>query len=89
MHFFVDTEEQKITATRTMGEAAHRALEKLGLELPSDADPVREAINHLGDRGLLLNLSAAFESIANSDSTIAQEKAKQFQDAVNRYNINY
>ena len=80
MYFFVDTADQSVTAHKSNGQAAKAALAKLGLEPVKD--PVKEARIALGDRGLILNLSAAFLSISASEGPAAQELAQSFHEAV-------
>lgn len=66
------------------GEAARAALTKLGIDVPF-GDPVKPAMEALGDRGVILNLARAFESIELSDDKAAQELAGQFREAVNNH----
>lgn len=84
MYFFVDSKDQSIIAFGTLGEAARAAFLKVtGCDMPDGIDPVSAANKELGDRGALLNISAAFESVEESEE--AQELAKSFRVAVNRY----
>ena len=85
MYFFVDIKDQTITARPSLGAAAKVAIEKIGGVLPKGTDPVKTASALLGDRGLLLNLSGAFESIAESEGIAAQELATQYREALDTY----
>ncbi len=82
MYFFIDTADQHVSAHKTMGDAARAALKKLNKTIPSGADPVKPAKAALVDRGVLLNLSGAFASIAQSEGQAAQELAQDFEQAV-------
>ncbi|MBJ7536970.1 hypothetical protein [Marinomonas transparens] len=82
MIFFIDTQDQTVTAHKKMGEAARAVLEKLGVTCGAGSDPVKTAYEALGERGVMQNLSQAFESIAESDDQAAQELALQMKQAV-------
>lgn len=82
MIFFIDTEDQAVTAHKKMGDAAHAVIDKMNVSFSTGSDPVKVAFDALGNRGVLLNLSQAFESIAQSDDKAAQELAQQMKQAV-------
>ena len=84
MYFFIDTKTQTVTAFYKMRYAARAALESIGIDCPGGGDPVALANAELGDRGVIMNLSAAFESIAISDDIAAQELATAFAGAVDQ-----
>ena len=84
MYFLVNTLTQQITAHNKLGDAARSALVALGA--PNNAaDPIA-AFNdsNLNETYLLLNLSAAFESISESDDTAAQELATSYKQAIDQ-----
>lgn len=85
MYFFVDTEDKSVTAFQKLSVAAKAALEKIGVDYPSGGDPVAIANEHLGDRGILLNISGAFEAIEDSEGEAAQELAHDFRVAINAF----
>lgn len=85
MYFFVDTADQSVKAFPRLGDAARHSLRVLGRELQPGADPVAAAEAALDDRGALLNLSTAFESVAESDDGAAQELAASFRQAVDAF----
>ena len=85
MYFFVDSLDQSVIAFATMGNAAKHVLSKMGAGLNAGDDPVKKANECLGDRGVILNLSGVFDSIAKSDNQAAQELAKQYGEAVEQY----
>jgi hypothetical protein len=85
MYFFADSKDQTVVAFLSMGAAAKAVLKKLNVTLSPGTDPVKLAQEELGDRGWILNLSGAFEAIAESDDQAAQELASQFKQAVEQY----
>ena len=82
MYFFIDSADRSVTAFHKIGIAAHAALEKLNKECPTGGDPVQFANTALVGRGVLVNLSGAFEAIADSDDIAAQELALQCKEAI-------
>lgn len=84
MYFTADSKDQKITAHKSLGEAAKAILKKLNISLPAGADPVKLAREHAGDRLIMLNTSSAFESIADSDDQAAQELAAKYKAAIDK-----
>lgn len=92
MYFFIDSMDRSVTAYKTNGKAASAVIEKLGGEQSgggtgrSDGgDHVRLAFELLGDRGVIVNVSQAFECIADSDDQAAQELAAQMKQAVDKF----
>jgi hypothetical protein len=84
MYFTADSKDQKITAHKSLGEAAKAVLKKLNIKLSTGEDPVKIAREHAGDRLIMLNTSSAFESIANSDDQAAQELAASYKAAIDK-----
>lgn len=84
MYYFANAKNHTISAHHKLSDAARAALASHGQTCPPGGDPVRMANAILGDSGALLNLSAAFESIAESDDQAAQELARQFQQATDK-----
>lgn len=85
MYFSVNTLTQQITAHNKLGDAARSALVSLGVH-NNVADPIA-AFNdsNLNETYVLLNLSAAFESISESDDTAAQELAASYKKAIDEF----
>ena len=85
MYFFIDTKDQTIKAFYKMGDAARFALDKIGHPLPVNSAPVKVFHDQYKDSAAILNLSAAFESISESEEPAATELAEQFKRAVDDY----
>lgn len=84
MYFIIDSLDQSVVAAKSMGNAARAVLDKLDITLPPQTDPVKLAVSSMGDRLAILNLSAALDSISESDDQAAQELAGSMRDAVDR-----
>jgi hypothetical protein len=85
MYYFIDSKDQSVTAYPDLGKAARAAIAKLNETIQPGDDPVKAARTLLNDRGIITNLSGAFDSIAASDDTAAQELAADFRDATNAF----
>ena len=85
MFFYVDVATQKVSAFKKLSEAARFGLSIIGEQCPAGCDPVKLANEKLKDNGLLLNISGAFESIAESEGPAAQELANDFKAAIDNY----
>ena len=85
MYFFVDAATNEIDAFQKLSVAAKTALKVLEVDCPAGADPVKLANEKLGERGVLLNVSGAFEAISESDDRAAQELALKFKEALDKY----
>ena len=82
MFFYVNAQKQTVVAASKLGLAAKMALHDLGIDLVPGEDPVKAAREALYNIGCLQNLSEAFDSIAQSDNSAAQELADQYSKAV-------
>lgn len=82
MYFLIDSQDQAITAHKSMGAAARTLLNTVGASLERGVDPVKRANELAGDRLIMLNLSGAFDAISQSDDTAAQELAAGFKMAI-------
>lgn len=87
MYFFIDSMDRSVTAYKTNGQAAAAVIKKLGGEQSGvgTGDHVRDAFELLGDRGVIVNVSQAFDCIAESDDRAAQELAAQMKQAVDEF----
>jgi hypothetical protein len=86
MYFTVDTANQSVIASRSLGAAARVALKKLSVPYLQGDDHVAlfRQVNP-DERFALLNLSGAFESVSESDDQAAQELAASFKQAIDHY----
>ena len=82
MYFYIDLKQQTVKAFFKQGMAARYGLELFGAPLPAGDDPVKKANKVIEGRGLIVGLSGAFESIAESGDAAAQELAADFARAV-------
>jgi hypothetical protein len=85
MRLFIDSEDRTIVCFATNRDAARAVLKKLGLPASNQEDPVKAALNALGTRGAIINISQAFEAIEHSEDRAAQELAQQMKEAVNSF----
>jgi len=85
MYFFIDGADQSISVHKSLGHAARAALEKLNVPCNYGQDPVQLANAALSDRGVLQNLTAAFEAVADSDDQAAQELARDYATAIDNH----
>lgn len=85
MVFFVDSQDFSVTAFSGFGDAARHVLKKLGIVPDPALDVMRQAREAVGDRGVFQNLSDAFEAVAASDDSSAQELAQKYADALGVY----
>ena len=83
MYFYIDLKSQTVKAFFKCGVAPKYALGLFGVPLTAGEDPVKKARGVIEGRGLIVSLSGAFESIAESGDTAAQELAADFAKAVN------
>ena len=83
MHFLINTSNKTVVAYKGRGDAARAALSELGITVKPGADPVKQAHDEMGSNTAILNLSAAFEFISESDD--AQSLALKFKQAVDDF----
>ena len=81
MYFYIDLKSQTVKAFFKCGVASKYALGLLGVPLAAGEGPVKVR-GAIEGRGLIVSLSGAFESIAESGDTAAQELAAGFARAV-------
>lgn len=84
MYFFIDSADQTVTAFPKIIPAACCALEKIGIKPELSGDVIKQFWQIYSDRGVIVNLSGAFECIAQSEGKAAIELAEQFKEAVDR-----
>lgn len=82
MYFYIDLKSQTVKAFFKLGVASKYALGLFGAPLAAGEDPVKKARGVIEGQGLIVSLTGAFESIAESDDTAAQELAADFARAV-------
>ena len=82
MYAYIDLKNQAVKDSLKRGVASKYALGLLGAPLTAGEDPVKKVRGAIEGRGLIVSLSGAFESIAESGDTTAQELAAGFARAV-------
>lgn len=88
MYFLIDTRHKEVIAFKKLGEACRAGCQLLDTSISNSGDPVRTFNNIEQDRAAVLNLTDAFEAIADSDDEAAQELARNFQLATDRFYSN-
>ena len=81
MYVYIDLKNQAVKDPLKRGVASKYALGLLGVPLAAGEGPVKVR-GAIEGRGLIVSLSGAFESIAESGDTAAQELAAGFARAV-------
>lgn len=85
MIFVFDIAQQSTKAYKNSGQASRAVLDQLGIEVLNTADPVAILNTEQNDDFILLTLSQAFESIAETESNLREELALKFKDAVDDF----
>lgn len=85
MYFFVNGKDKTVTCYKSKSAAATAGLGLIDVSVPHGADPVMLANQRLGDSVVIINVSAAFESVSMSDDYAAQELAGDFHRAIEAY----
>ena len=85
MYFLTDAKNKQITAFEKMGYAARYVFHITNR--PRTDNPVNDVMKlpEYGDRFLIMSTSDAFEAIENSDNEAAQELARDFKKAVDKF----
>ncbi|MCG8613176.1 MAG: hypothetical protein MI864_21920 [Pseudomonadales bacterium] len=84
MYFYYDLEDHSVFAAPRRGAVARQVCTIFDLPISEGGNPVEVVLAFLDDnpRGIMLNISAAFEMIVAADKDEAQDLAQSFRDAI-------